>query len=271
MIDAPALALWEQVCRVFLWRDETRFHAAALGDAAQLPPERDATQVLEVLESIKASGGGGQVGASGGGGQVGAGAGALLASLGFRRDEAGRWAADAETVAWLIRAQDAHRREFHRRVAELRYEAFREELVMRCDEAAAALAAAGVAAGATAQLESGGGGVAGYAETPAMASAQRDALSAFCARFEAADEVRPVLNGLHRALQRQLQEEHAVVWTLEDAALVERGHEFAYGAVRLVVHDLRFRPLELDVRVCPRPLLQGCVSRAGTKESNSHP
>ena len=79
-----------------------------------------------------------------------------------------------------------------------------------------------------------------------MAYDQRDALADFVRRDEML--CRPFLHGLYQVLTRQAaipampqqQPDSVAYWDLDDAALVERGEDFAFAAVTLLLVHLRF-------------------------------
>jgi len=211
--------LWALACAAFYFRDEPRF-------ADQVPPgapdPADAEQVLaapDLAEGVPRDG-------------LRSGAESILIRLGFRQNlEGSHYEADASRLAALEQLRNASRQHFHARVSELRYESFATEL--------------GKAAAAGRRIRDAESGA--YVETAEMAGAQRDALAEFVARFSTTVGLQPFITGLVRCLQEQQGKgaDSVVAWTLDDAALVERGHEFAFEAVKLLLVHLRFLPKDL--------------------------
>jgi len=135
------------------------------------------------------------------------------------------------------------RETFHKQIASLRYAAFEAEIQKNLTLQQETFIV-GQSQGAK-DLE--GGMLAAYKETSEMASEQRNALDKFLRRDDMT--IRPFLQGLHKVLEQQIVASESspspewviAYWDLDDAALVERGHEFAFAAIHLLLVRLHFR------------------------------
>lgn len=143
-------------------------------------------------------------------------------------------AADSSVMARLEHIKDEVRARFHKDVAAVRYLALQNE-IQRLHHHTTANSNNTIGS----DLEQGGGTA--YQETSQMASEQRDALAQFVKDH---DEMlsRPFLHGLYQVLRRQSTNNNGgcCYWDLDDAALVERGQDFAFDAVQLLLVQLRF-------------------------------
>ena len=230
--------LWAGICRVFFFhtKNTENSHEVLPDHTHDLPfeiNEQDASQVVQIVEQITAA-------TTMELPKLPETTEAWLQRLGFTATPAAvadrfLWSAvESSVIPRLEHIKDKERAQFHTDVAAVRYLALQKE-IQRLQNASPGIKKQDLEGGAQITNTS-------YQETPQMASDQRDALIAFVRDH---DEMlaRPYLHGLYQVLTRQATcgaAERACYWDLDDAALVERGQDFAFDAVNLLLVHLRF-------------------------------
>ncbi|GBG25466.1 Hypothetical Protein FCC1311_016852 [Hondaea fermentalgiana] len=209
--------VWSLVCQASFFKDEPRFAKDEVPTNAPTP--RDADAVVLTVERLRE---GVEVPEK----SVSVDAAALLQKLGCVVMD-GAWTHEADALAGLWKSKDTHRRAFHERIAKLRYDAFAQEIVRILNGPALRTHGAMSAESET------------FAETADLASEQRTAVADFVTRYGNNPSTAPVVAGLHAALALQKGKSEVTGWQLEDATLVERGHELAYAALELLLVHLR--------------------------------